>query len=85
MQNAARLSDSISHGGAVTSGSGDVFINGISVARVGDSANCSIHGGSSVACGSGSVTINGAPAARMGDSTGCGAAISSGSGDVLIG
>lgn len=85
MQNAARLSDAINHGGSVTSGSGDVFINNISAARVGDSVNCSQHGGGSIAAGSGSVTINGAPAARLGDPAGCGATISSGSGDVLIG
>lgn len=85
MQNAGRVGDAISHGGAVTSGSGNVLINNQPAAMAGSAASCSIHGGSSVACGSGSVFINGAPAARMSDTTGCGAAISSGSGNVLIG
>ncbi|MFP2516961.1 PAAR domain-containing protein [Buttiauxella agrestis] len=85
MQNAGRIGDTISHGGALTSGSGDVFINSIPAAIVGSAATCSIHGGGSVSCGSGSVFINDAPAARLGDTTGCGATISSGSGDVLIG
>lgn len=86
MQNAGRVGDAVSHGGAVTSGSGNVFINNCSAAVVGISAvNCSIHGGSSMAAGSGTVFINNNPAARLGDPAGCGAAISSGSGDVLIG
>ncbi|MFJ3458576.1 PAAR domain-containing protein [Scandinavium goeteborgense] len=85
MQNAGRIGDAINHGGAVTSGSGNVFINNQAAAIVGSAATCTIHGGSSVACGSGTVFINNVPAARMGDTTGCGAAICSGSADVLIG
>ena len=85
MQNAARVGDAISHGGAVVSGSGDVTINNIPAAMIGSAAACALHGGSAVACGSGSVFINNMPAARLGDATGCGAAICSGSGDVLIG
>lgn len=85
MQNAGRAGDAISHGGSVTSGSGNVTINNQPAAMVGSGASCSIHGGGAVSCGSGTVFINGAPAARLGDATGCGATISSGSGDVLIG
>ncbi|WP_202302732.1 PAAR domain-containing protein [Dryocola clanedunensis] len=85
MQNAGRLGDPISHGGSITSGSGNVTINNIPAAMVSSAASCSIHGGSSVASGSGTVFINNNPAARVGDTTGCGASISSGSGDVLIG
>ena len=86
MQNAGRIGDSISHGGAVTSGSGDVFINNINAAVVGiSSVSCSIHGSSTMAAGSGTVFINNNPAARIGDPAGCGATITSGSGDVLIG
>lgn len=86
MQNAARIGDAISHGGSVTSGSGNVTINNQPAAMQGaSSASCSLHGGSSVSSGSGTVFINNNPAARMGDLTGCGATICSGSGDVLIG
>ncbi|WP_431224281.1 PAAR domain-containing protein [Serratia sp. L9] len=86
MQPAARVGDAISHGGAITSGSGDVFTNSIPAAMVGMSvAACSLHGGSPVATGSGTVFINSLPAARVGDVTGCGASIVCGSGNVFIG
>ncbi|KAB8305869.1 hypothetical protein EH228_19240 [Erwinia endophytica] len=86
-QNAARLGDATGHGGALVSGSGNVFINGLAAGAVGISiAPCALlHGAAPVACGSGSVFINGNPAARLGDVTGCGAPIVSGSGDVFIG
>ncbi|UXD96605.1 PAAR domain-containing protein [Cronobacter sakazakii] len=81
-----RTGDAISHGGAISNGSGNVSINGAPAAMQGaSSASCSIHGASAVSSGSGSVFINNNPAARTGDATGCGAAISSGSGDVFIG
>ncbi|MGQ8775423.1 PAAR domain-containing protein [Serratia sp. NA_112.1] len=86
MQPAARIGDAISHGGAITSGSPNVFINGIPAGVVGISvAACSLHGASVVASGSGTVFINGSPAARLGDTTSCGASITCGSGNVLIG
>ncbi|PKH20115.1 hypothetical protein CIG19_18355 [Enterobacterales bacterium CwR94] len=86
MQPAARVSDSICHGGAVASGSGNVFINSLPAAVVAMSvAPCSLHGAASVASGSGTVFINSLPAARLGDVTGCGSAIVCGSGDVKIG
>ncbi|MGE9553398.1 PAAR domain-containing protein [Erwinia amylovora] len=86
-QPAARLGDATGHGGALVSGSGNVFINGLAAGAVGLSvAPCALlHGAAPVACGSGSVFINGCPAARLGDVTGCGAPICSGSGDVFIG
>lgn len=86
-QNAARLGDATGHGGALVSGSGNVFINGLAAGVVGVSvAPCALlHGAAPVACGSGTVFINGSPAARLGDVTGCGAPIVSGSGDVFIG
>ncbi|TKC89367.1 hypothetical protein FAZ69_10485 [Trinickia terrae] len=85
MPAAGRLGDPIAHGGSITSGSGDVFINGISAGYVGGSSTaCSIHGGGSVSSGAGSVFINGNPAAIVGGSTGCGAAVSNGSPDVSI-
>jgi len=87
MQNAARVGDVTAHGGALCSGSGDVYVNGIPAAMVGVSiAPCALsHGAAPVAVGSGSVFINGVPAARLGDVTGCGAAVITGSGDVYIG
>ncbi|WP_380182277.1 PAAR domain-containing protein [Kalamiella sp. sgz302252] len=83
---AARLGDAIAHGGAIVSGSGDVFTNNCSAAALGlSAAPCALHGGAPVASGSGSVFINNCNAARLGDVTGCGAAIVSGSGNVTIG
>jgi len=83
---AARLGDAIAHGGAIVSGSGDVFTNSCSAAAVGlSAAACALHGGAPVATGSGSVFINNCNAARLGDVTGCGAVVVSGSGDVNIG
>lgn len=80
-------------GGQISGGcSGDVFINGLPAATVGSittetDACCGASPGM-VAVGSSSVFINGKPAARLGDAlaahNGSGA-VSSGSGDVLIG
>ncbi|MTD38227.1 hypothetical protein GIX45_06160 [Erwinia sp. CPCC 100877] len=87
MQPAARVGDATAHGGALCSGSGNVFIDNLPAAMVGASvAPCALgHGAAPVASGSGSVFINCLPAARLGDVTGCGAVVVSGSGDVLIG
>jgi len=83
---AARVGDATGHGGAIVSGSGDVFTNNSAAAAVCISvAPCPFHGAAPVACGSGSVFINNYNAARIGDVTGCGAPICSGSGDVTIG
>ncbi|WP_418113282.1 PAAR domain-containing protein [Vibrio scophthalmi] len=73
---------------------GDVFINGIPAARLGDAAaphGCPCpktpHGfhGRAISAGSGSVFINGLPAARVGDAIGCGGTVATGSPDVTIG
>lgn len=85
MQNAARLGDAISHGGAIVSGSGNVLINNIPAAILGSAAVCALHVSTAVASGSGTVFINNIPAARLGDCTGCGAVVCSGSANVLIG
>ncbi|URQ60453.1 PAAR domain-containing protein [Pantoea alhagi] len=87
MQNAGRIGDATSHGGALCSGSGSVYINGLPAAIAGASvAPCALgHGAAPVASGSGTVFINGLPAARLGDVTGCGAVVVSGSADVYIG
>ncbi|MDA3807816.1 MAG: PAAR domain-containing protein [Thiomicrorhabdus sp.] len=72
-----------------TSGSGDVFINGMSAHRGGDSwethvCGNSSHGGSASG-GSATVFINGSPAVRIGDSISCGDVVAGGSSDVMIG
>ncbi|WP_070964979.1 PAAR domain-containing protein [Vibrio sonorensis] len=71
-------------------GSGDVFINGIPVHRVGDAwpPHCSVvpdhpcHAGSA-ASGSATVFANGRPLCRIGDAVDCGSAMASGSPDVF--
>jgi len=83
---AARLGDPIGHGGSITSGSGNVRINGVPAAMAGGSSySCSVHGGGSVSKGSSSVFINGNPAGMVSGVCGCGAPVSNGSPNVFIG
>ncbi|SER20979.1 Zn-binding Pro-Ala-Ala-Arg (PAAR) domain-containing protein, incolved in TypeVI secretion [Amphritea atlantica] len=95
MPKAARLGDIGSGHGCfpptpIVSGSGDVIIDGIPAARVGDPlaphgcSKCPPHG-RAIAAGSSSVMINGRPAARVGDSISCGGSVAAGSGSVSIG
>jgi len=75
-------------GAIATTGSTDVFINGLAAARAHiDMALCSKHPGPPIpiATGSGQVYINGQPAARVDDKIGCGGSITKGSGNVYIG
>ena len=65
----------------ISSGSGDVFINGLPAARVGDATSC----GATIVTGSSTVFINGKPAALLGAATSHGGVIISGSENVLIG
>lgn len=71
-----------------TSGSGDVFVNGIPIHRVGDGwgVHCdpspSCHGGSA-ASGSSTVFSNGKAVVRVGDAVDCGSAVAAGSGNVF--
>lgn len=64
-----------SHGrsGNNTTGSPDVFINGIAVQRLNDDGSCNCpHGGSyKSATGSSTVFVNGLPVTRIGDITTC--------------
>lgn len=86
MQNAARVSDAVCHGGAIVSGSGNTTVNSCNAALTGGSvATCALHGAAPVASGSGSVFINSCNAARLGDVCGCGSVVVSGSGNVYIG
>ncbi len=71
-----------------TGGSGDVFVNGKPIMRVGDAYaphGCKKHSkhGRAQASGSGTVFANGKPIARIGDSIDCGGAAAAGSGDVF--
>ena len=66
--------------GTVTSGSGDVVVEGKQAARAGDTAGC----GGAIVQGSPDVFINGKPAAVEGDQTGCGWSIVSGASGVFI-
>jgi uncharacterized Zn-binding protein involved in type VI secretion len=79
---AASAEDSPNPCGAstVTSGSGDVMVEGKQAARAGDSAGCA----GTVIEGSPDVFINGKPAAVQGDRTGCGGTISSGATGVFV-
>lgn len=73
--------------GGITSGSSDVFINGLKAAFVQGSVGlCTKHPvPPMVAEGSAKVFINGLPAARKGDKLTCGSVIDSGSENVFIG
>ena len=69
MPDVARLGDPFSCGDTVASASGDVFANGIPVARLTDATTgdpCGA-GPTTVAAGSSTVTVNGLPMARVGD------------------
>ncbi len=66
--------------GTVTSGSGDVMVEGKQAARAGDTAGCA----GPIIEGSPDVFINGKPAAVQADKTGCGGSIVSGASGVFI-
>ena len=70
---AARVGDTFTDGDVIASGSGDVFINNLPAARLGDQTTGHNSGScffppTVITSGSGSVFINNLPAARMGDS-----------------
>lgn len=64
-----------SHGrsGTNSSGSPDVFVNGLAAHRLGDTGPCNCpHGGTfGSTSGSGTVFVNGKPLTRIGDTTSC--------------
>ena len=77
-----------------TSGSPNVFINGVPALRVGDSwkEHCCTHSDMPHGChdgvqesGSSSVFVNGRPLARIGDSVSCGGTVATGSMNVFAG
>ena len=73
-----------------TSGSPDVFVNGIPAHREGDSwaVHCnsapSCHAGT-LAAGSKTVYVNGRQLGRIGDPVSCGSSVATGSGNVYAG
>lgn len=72
-----------------TSGSPNVFINGIAALRVDDTygphtSGSNTHSGT-VVSGSGTVKVNGKSLARIGDDVSCGSAIAQGSPNVFAG
>ncbi len=71
-------------------GSGNVFVNGIPVHRVGDAWAPHACPGSpphaaTTAVGSATVFVNGMPISRLGDLISCGSTIAVGSGNVFAG
>lgn len=76
---------------AATAASGDVFVNGSGVVRVGDAY--AAHGsptpspahGRSASSGSGTVSVNGQPVHTIGDDIDCGGASAEGSPNVFVG
>lgn len=92
MPEAARKFEFTDHPGIITGpGAAMVLINGLAAVRVTDDHACLLpplagpHPPSKIVKGSATVKIEGQPAARKGDTVGCGAAITTGSPNVLIG
>lgn len=75
----ARVTDTHSHGGSITSGSSVVTDNGLAVARIGDSITCPIHGMQTIVSGSSTVTADGRYVAIVGSICSCGATVTTGS------
>ena len=75
----SRLGDAISHGGMITTASPNWKCNGIPIARVTDSVNCSVHGLQTITTGSPDWSVNGLAMARVGSLCSCGATITTGS------
>ena len=81
----ARLTDTGSHGGAIVTGSPNCLVNGLPVARVGDTYACPIHGGNPITSGAPAAFVNGRNIAHVGSKTACGATIVTGSPNTFVG
>lgn len=81
MPKVCRIGDTGDHGGAIATGSPDVFVNGIPVARIGDIYDCLLHGPNPLVTGSPDVFANDRKVVRIGDLASCGAAMITGSPD----
>lgn len=75
----ARIGDTGSHGGTITTGSPTTKLDGRRVARVGDTYMCALHGAQIITSGVNSFPMEKKPVAVIGSSTSCGAVITSGS------
>ena len=77
----ARLGDTSSHGGTIISSASKTRVNGILVARVGDSHSCPLpgHGVTPILTGSSNFKCESSATAVVGSVCGCGAVINSGS------
>ncbi|WP_346667140.1 PAAR domain-containing protein [uncultured Desulfovibrio sp.] len=80
----ARVGDTGSHGGSITTGSNSIFVNSKPIARVGDIYNCPEHGPNPIVTGAPYIFGNDVLVAHVGSKTACGAEITSGSPDVFI-
>lgn len=94
MSGIAKLGDiSTGHDGfaprPIISSSTDSFINGVGIARIGDTWAIHCDDDTCHTCnqstGSDTVFVNGVPLARVGDATGCGDAVATGSLDTFAG
>ena len=80
----ARLGDTGSHGGAISTASGTISVNSKKIARVGDTYSCPKHGSNPIVTGALSVFGQGQLVAHVGSKTACGATITSGSPDTFV-
>lgn len=71
------VGDATDHGGKVIKGAPTATINGIPIARVGDTVTCPKrgHGTTVIATGDANMLVDGKPVARHGDKTACGATL----------
>lgn len=85
-QPAARIDDTIDHGGVIIQGSPNMIhgSSGRAFARVGDQVRCDIHGVQTITTGSPTAEWNDKAAARIGSLCSCGAVVNSGADNVLI-
>lgn len=85
MPKAAPVTTPMSHGGTLTFGSPNVFINGLAVVRLGDIYICPIHGPNPTVQSSATVKANGLGVYRVGDATFCGASPDPPANNVIVG
>ncbi len=74
----ARLGDTSSHGGSITTSASKTKCEGEFIAREGDILDCPIHGPNPIVGHSSKLKVEGKFCARHGDVTACGATIVSG-------
>jgi uncharacterized Zn-binding protein involved in type VI secretion len=74
----ARLGDTGTHGGSITTAAANSYCEGAKIARQGDTYTCPIHGPNAIVGHSNKLKCEGAFVARHGDATECGATLISG-------